>query len=512
MRKRLFKTTSIFASITTVSRMLGYFRDMTIARLFGTDAAIDVFYTVIKVLAAFRSFIENPLQLFIPTLAEYKKTQSQEKIKNLIATTMGTLGVGVIAIVMLTMFTIPYWMKGIAPGLDTYRFELARASLKISLPYLIFMFISGLSVQVMNTYGQIWGVATAPMWGNIIIIGVALWFAPYFSNPTVILMWGVVLGGLLQVIFVLFFLKHLNLLAWPRIDFRNADITRLTKLMLPAVLGASSSQLSLMINTHLASYLTVGTMSWVYYADRLVYFPLSIIGISISLALLPILSQQYIDKTDPEAFDRTLGWGVRFNILVALPVAVMMGLLAGPLITTLFAYGRFSVNDVMQTRNAVLAYSVGMPAFMLIRTLVIAFHAQRDTYTPIKIVFWTSLINIILGFFLVPHLKHVGIVIASSFSGWLQVISLVLLLKRPFDIFKSPLGWTRWIFSLLTSAIALVIFFAFASPELSYWLDSNSIKRVCMLLALFMGAGLIMLINFFCYVGFDYRKITTHVI
>lgn len=506
MSKRIVKTTFIFVFVSTLLRTLGFIRDTLIAQRFGTSAIVDAYYVSLKVLSSLRGFVENPLpQIFVPILSEYRAHSSQEKVKRLIATTYGTFGVGMLAVVCFCILTASYWIKVIAPGFDAYRFELATHFIKITFPYLVMISFCAFGIAAMNTYGQFWGVAFTPIWPSFALIAMGLGFSNYFTVPIASLAWGVLIGGVIQCLFVAILLKRLDLLTWPRIDFKDPGVLKVAKLTLPALVGASSAQIGLLINTNLASFLPVGTISWIHYADRLIYFPLSVIGISLSTALSPVLAKEHVTG-NTQNFQKTLGWGLRCNLMIAIPIAITLTMLSGPLIVSLFAYGKFSAFDVLETQKALSGYFIGLPAFMLVKTLSSSFHARQDTRTPAKAVLLGVLVNGTLGMLLVPYLRQIGITLANSISSWIQILFLVYWSNYPIArLLTPPLGWRRWISSMLFMVLALVSFYAIFTPNIDLWLQWNWSARLFTLGYLGLGAVLIAGLSIAHSTRFNYR-------
>jgi putative peptidoglycan lipid II flippase len=492
MSKVLVKKTSILAFVTLISRVLGFMREIVITNMFGASAAVDAFQSANKILTALRGFIEIPLsQVFVPILSEYRKTHSHKEERALVSAVTGSLGVCLVVFLALFIVTIPYWLRLALPGLETYRLELVAYFLRITFPYLLLIFFCGLGVAIMNAYDRMWGVALTPIWLSIALINAVWWLSPYFNTPIKTLGWGVLFGGLLQVIFVIIMLKWIGLLVLPTINWSNPEVRKIFKRMPPAIVGASTPQVNLLVNANLASFLSVGSVTYISVADRLIYFPLSVIGISLSTALLKPLSKHYTDN-NATAFNDTLGWGLRANVFAALPATIIIAMLSGPLIITLFLHGQFTTLDALKTHHALLGYVVGIPAFMLTKTLGSANYAQQDTHTPMKIVIVGALTTVILGILFIPTLQQAGITLANSISAWIQVILLMLGLKRPIkSLFTPSEGFRRWILSLLSMSIALITFVYFASPSLERWLEWNQMYRVIRLLILGVGISII---------------------
>ncbi len=508
MNKRLLKTTSIFASVTLVARTLGFLRDAIVAQVFGTTGAVDAIHVAIKLLGSLRGFIENPLsQIFVPILSEYKEKQPHEKVKQFIAATAGTLGFFMLITVIVGIFATPYLLKIIVPGFDPYRFGLANYFLRLTFPYLAIISFCCISVSVMNTYGQIWGAALTPIWLSLSLISTALFLPGYFTIPVAAQAWGVLIGGVLQVLFVSLFLFRLNLLSVPTIQWHNTGVQRVMTAMLPALLGASAGQVGMIITTSLASYLPTGTMSWITCADRLLYFPLSVVGISLSLAVLPALSKQ---AKNHEEFLQTLGWGIRCNLIFAVPAMITMSMLSGPLIISLFAYGKFNAFDVFKTQEILLGYAPGVPAFMMTRTLVAAFYAKQNTTTPVKIMFFVACTQIIAGRVMLDVFKfeQSGIALASSIAAWTHVSLLIWQLKQPISVlFRPPYGWKRWWVSLIGTVSSLVTFYFLCVPNTQSWFELSRLHRLLQLSGLGFGAMLITLFALAYNVRFQYRQL-----
>lgn len=356
MSKALFKSTSVVASMTLISRILGFVRDIIAARIFGATAAVDAFYIAFKIPNFMRGlFAEGSFSTaFIPTLSEYKQTRSQEEVQRFVAYVAGTLGLILLVISLLGVLGSKGLVTLFAPGLDPYRFQLAIEMLRITFPYLMLISLTAFVGATLNCYGQFWVPAFTPALLNISLIMTAFGVTRYFKVPVEAQAWGVLLAGFLQLGFQLPFLHRLNLLLKPRFNWRDPGVQKVLKLMLPALFGSSIGQIGLLLNTVFASFLVTGSVTWLYYSDRLAYFPLGVFGVALVTVVLPHLSQQYAAKS-PELFASTLNWGLRCNLLIGIPASLTMLLLSGPLITTLFFYGKFTSHDVLMTQRSVLS-------------------------------------------------------------------------------------------------------------------------------------------------------------
>ncbi|MDQ8039928.1 MAG: murein biosynthesis integral membrane protein MurJ [Rickettsiella sp.] len=485
MSKALFKSTSIVAAMTLISRILGFVRDIIAARIFGATAAVDAFYIAFKIPNFMRGlFAEGSFSTaFIPTLAEYKQTKNQKEVGQFVAHITGVLGLILLVVSIFGILGSKGLVTLFAPGLDFYRFQLASEMLRITFPYLMLISLTALVGAILNCYGLFWVPGFTPALLNICLIITAFGITHYFKVPVEAQAFGVLLAGFVQLGFQLPFLKQLGLLRRPRFNWRNPGVQKVLKLMLPALFGSSIGQISLLLNTIFASFLVAGSVTWLYYSDRLAYFPLGVFGVALLTVILPHLSQQHAAKT-PEAFSSTLNWGLRCNLLIGVPASLAMLILAGPLIISLFYYGKFTVHDVLMTQRSVIAYSVGLQAFMLIKVLAAAFYAQQNVRTPVRIGIIALIANMILNGLLIFPLKHAGLALASSLSAWLNAGLLLRGLKMR-GIFQWKSGWFLFVLRLLFANSVLGLFLYWAVAALPIWFNWDWQQRF--LHILFLG-------------------------
>lgn len=471
MSKALFKSTSVVASMTLISRILGFVRDIIAARIFGATAAVDAFYIAFKMPNFMRGlFAEGSFSAaFIPTLSEYKQTRSQEEVQKFVAYIAGTLGFILLGISLVGVLGSKGLVTLFAPGLDPYRFQLAIEMLRITFPYLMLISLTAFVGATLNCYGQFWVPAFTPALLNISLIITAFGVTRYFEVPVEAQAWGVLLAGFLQLGFQLPFLRRLNLLQRPRFNWRDPGVQKVLKLMLPALFGSSIGQIGLLLNTIFASFLVTGSVTWLYYSDRLAYFPLGVFGVALVTVILPHLSRQHAAKS-PELFASTLNWGLRCNLLIGIPASLTMLVLSGPLITTLFFYGKFTRHDVFMTQRSVIAYSIGLLAFMLIKILAAAFYAQQNIRTPVRIGITALAANLIFNALLIIPLQHAGLALASSLSAWLNV-GLLLWALQTRGVFQWQTGWMLFALRLLFANSALVLFFYYSAAAMPIWLN-----------------------------------------
>lgn len=471
MSKALFKSTSVVASMTLISRILGFVRDMVAARIFGATAAVDAFYIAFKIPNFMRGlFAEGSFSAaFIPTLSEYKQTRSQIEVQQFVAYVAGTLGLILLGICILGVLGSKGLVTVFAPGLDPYRFQLAIEMLRITFPYLMLIALTALVGATLNCYGQFWVPAFTPALLNISLIMTAFGVTRFFKVPVEAQAWGVLLAGFLQLGFQLPFLHRLKLLRKPQFKWRDPGVQKVLKLMLPALFGSSIGQISLLLNTVFASFLVAGSVTWLYYSDRLAYFPLGVFGVALMTVILPHLSRQHAAKS-PELFASTLNWGLRCNLLIGIPASLTMLILSGPLIITLFHYGKFTIHDVFMTQRSVVAYAIGLQAFMLIKVLAAAFYAQQNIRTPVRIGIIALVANMIFNAILIFPLKHAGLALASSLSAWLNA-GLLLWGLQTRQVFQWQSGWLKFVLQLLFANSTLCLFLCWAAAATSVWIN-----------------------------------------
>ncbi|WP_342219868.1 murein biosynthesis integral membrane protein MurJ [Rickettsiella endosymbiont of Miltochrista miniata] len=471
MSKALLKSTSVVASMTLISRILGFVRDMVAARIFGATAAVDAFYIAFKIPNFMRGlFAEGSFSTaFIPTLSEYKQTRSQEQVQQFVAHIAGTLGLILLGICILGVLGSKGLVSLFAPGLDPYRFQLAIEMLRITFPYLMLISLTALVGATLNCYGQFWVPAFTPALLNISLIMTAFGVTRFFKVPVEAQAWGVLLAGFLQLGFQLPFLHRLKLLKKPQFKWRDPGVQKVLKLMLPALFGSSIGQISLLLNTVFASFLVAGSVTWLYYSDRLAYFPLGVFGVALMTVILPHLSRQHAAKS-PELFASTLNWGLRCNLLIGIPASLTMLILSGPLIVTLFHYGKFTIHDVFMTQRSVIAYSIGLQAFMLIKVLAAAFYAQQNIRTPVRIGIIALVANMIFNAILIFPLKHAGLALASSLSAWLNA-GLLLWGLQTRQVFQWQSGWLKFVLQLLFANSTLCLFLYWAAAATPVWIN-----------------------------------------
>lgn len=376
MSKSLFKSSAVVGSMTMLSRVFGFIRDMVTAHIFGAGVAFDAFSVAFRIPNFMRRlFAEGSFsQAFVPVLSEYQKQKTHEEVKQFINAMAGTLGFVLLSITILGVVFAPLIVHLFAPGFDKSgpRFELAVTMLRITFPYLMLISLTAFSGAILNTYSRFWVAAFTPVFLNIVMISAAIWLSPRMAVPIVGLAWGVFIAGVVQLVFQWPFLKNMRLHPRPKIDFKDNGVRKVLKLMVPALFGVSVSQLNLLLDTLFASFLMVGSVSWLYYSDRLMEFPLGVFGVTISTVILPSLSRHSATQSH-EDFSHTIDWALRCVLLVGIPSAIAFAVMSGPLISTLFQHGHFDGRAVMMTRKSLTMFAIGIAPFMLIKILAAGF-------------------------------------------------------------------------------------------------------------------------------------------
>ncbi len=454
--------------MTLISRILGFVRDMLIAQLFGVDSATDAFFVAFKIPNFLRRlFAEGAFaHAFVPVLADYKARGSLAMLKQFIDKTAGTLSIFLLIITMIGVVAAPLLIMLLAPGFmwQGTQYELSVKLLQITFPYLFFIALVAFSGGILNAHGQFAVPALTPALLNICMIIAAIWLAPLMNEPVTALAWGVFAAGIVQLLFQFPALMRLRLMPRLRLGFNDAGVKRIISLMLPAIFSVSVTQINLLLDTLIASFLTVGSVSWLYYSDRLVEFPLGILGIALATVILPNLSKNHATE-DSVAFSNTLDWGLRLVVLIGLPATIGLLLLAEPMLSTLFQYNEFSVSDVHFAGLSLKAYSLGLLGFILIKVLVPAFTSRGDMKTPVRYGIYAMIVSLVLNLGLVFPLAHAGLALATSLGAFFNAALLLIKLQQD-QVYQPKNGWI--LFFIRVSLAGGVM-----AAGLYYFVDTN---------------------------------------
>jgi putative peptidoglycan lipid II flippase len=472
MSKSLFKSTSTVSLMTMISRILGFIRDMVAAQIYGINASVDAFNIAFKIPNFMRNlFAEGSFsQAFVPVLSQYRQTRPKEEVREFINHIAGSLGSILFLVTIIGVIAAPLLVTLSAPGfnlLGPLRFHYATEMLRVTFPYLMLISLTAFSASILNSYGSFAVPSLTPALLNIVLIIAAFWGSRYFRVPVEAQAWGVFIAGLVQFLFQLPFLWRKGLLPIPKINWKDEGVRRVLKLMVPAIFGASVGQISLFFNTVFASFLPIGSVSWLYYSERLAYFPLGVFGVALATVVLPHLSRKHAEQS-PAQFMSALDWGIRCNILIGLPATCVLLFFAGPIITTLFQYGRLAEHDVFMIRQSLVAYAVGLQAFMLVKVLSAGFYARQDIKTPVRIAVATVVLNLVFNMVLLKPLAHAGLALATSLSSWLNVTFLLLALRKK-GVYYLQKGWAIFGFRLLLANGAISLMLWWAEGSLQQW-------------------------------------------
>jgi putative peptidoglycan lipid II flippase len=503
----LLRALATISGMTLISRILGFVRDVLIARMFGAGMATDAFFVAFRIPNLLRRlFAEGAFsQAFVPILAEYKTRRTFEETRELIDRVATLLSICLFLVALAGIIAAPAIIYLSAPGFggSPEKFALTAELLRITFPYILFISLSALAGGILNTWGKFTVPALTPALLNISFIAFTLWVAPMMDPPVLALAWAVFVGGVLQLAFQLPFLLRLNLMPRPRLSSEDSGAWRVLKQMGPAIFGVSIGQISLLINTIFASFLVTGSVSWLYYADRLMEFPAGLLGAALGTILLPSLSRHHADKSTDE-YSRLLDWGLRLTMLLTLPAALALAMLATPLIATLFYHGEFSANDVLMTRNALVAYSVGLLGLILVKVLAPGFYARQNIKTPVKIAVITLLATQLMNLVLIVPLRHAGLALAIGLGACLNACLLYYKL-RCHQIYQPRPGWMIFMLKIVAALTAMGCVLWFAAGTDASWLTGSTLHRTSRLTWV-VAAGAISYFAMLWLLGFRLRN------
>ncbi|EPM6341030.1 TPA: murein biosynthesis integral membrane protein MurJ [Vibrio parahaemolyticus] len=490
MSKRLLKSGMIVSAMTLISRVLGLVRDVVVANLMGAGASADVFFFANKIPNFLRRlFAEGAFsQAFVPVLTENHAQGDMDKTRELIARAAGTLGVIVSIVTVLgvlgsgvvtALFGFGWFLDWMHGGPAAEKFELASLMLKITFPYLWFITFVALSGAILNTLGKFAVSSFTPVFLNVMIILAAWFISPQMSQPEIGLAIGVFLGGLVQFLFQIPFLIKAGVMVKPKWGWRDPGVVKIRTLMIPALFGVSVSQINLLFDTFIASFLQTGSISWLYYSDRLLEFPLGLFGIAIATVILPALSRKHVDSQS-EGFAHTMDWGVRMVTLLGIPAMLGLMALAKPMLMVLFMRGEFSPQDVHQASLSLLAYASGLLNFMLIKVLAPGYYSRQDTKTPVKYGIIAMVTNMVFNAIFAYFYGYVGLAIATALSAFVNMALLYrgLHIAGVYQITKRTVFF---IIRLVIAGAAMVAAILWQLEDMSVWLEWSFAHRSGML-------------------------------
>ena len=494
--------------MTLISRVLGLVRDIVIANLMGAGAAADLFFFANKIPNFLRRlFAEGAFaQAFVPVLTEYEKTQSRDQVKELISAVSGTLGsivtiitiLGVLGSSVITaLFGFGWFLEWWNDGPEAYKFVLASDMLKITFPYLWFITFTALSGAILNTLGKFAVAAFTPVFLNVAIIGCAVYVSPQLAQPEIGLAIGVFLGGLIQFLFQIPFLKKEKLLVKPSWQWHHPGVVKIRTLMIPALFGVSVSQINLLLDTFIASFLQTGSISWLYYSDRLLEFPLGLFGIAIATVILPSLSSSHVNQS-PQAFAKTLDWGIRTVCFLGFPAMLGLMILAEPMLRVLFMRGEFDIQDVSMSAMSLWAYASGLLSFMLVKVLAPGYYSRQDTRTPVKFGIIAMVSNMVLNVIFAVPFGYVGLAIATSLSATLNAGLLWFGLYKG-GVYQVQKQSIAVLMRIIASGLVMAAALLYMTPSLVMWTGFGLLESALQLVALIIGGAAIYLVSNFIF-------------
>jgi putative peptidoglycan lipid II flippase len=502
--RRLLRSTGLVGAMTLLSRVLGLVRDIVYARFFGASVVMDAFFVAFRIPNIFRRFFAEGAfsQAFVPVFAEYDEGRSRAEVQELVDRAAGTLAAILFGVTAVGVLLAPVFIAVFAPGFiaaageaGADRYALAVAMLRWTFPYLLFVSLAALAGGILNTYHRYAAAAFSPVLLNIVMIGFAAWVAPLYRQPGLALAAGVFTAGVVQLACLWPSLVRLRLAPRPRWGWRHPGVRKILGLMLPALFGSSVAQVSILLDTLIASFLVTGSISWLYYSDRLMEFPLGVFGIALATVILPNLSRQHAAGARGD-FGRTLDWAIRVTLLIAVPASAGIAMLAGPMLATLFFGGAFGAADVRSAAHSLVPYALGLAGFCLVKVLAPGYFARQDTRTPVRIglvALGTSMaFNILV---VVPWAllelpsPHAGLAAGTALGAFVNAALLYRGLRRD-GVLALQATLPKFVLRVGVAAGVMVLLLAQAVPPLPAWLEASVLTRCLWLAAAVAGGGL----------------------
>jgi putative peptidoglycan lipid II flippase len=495
----LAQKTSIVGGMTLISRILGLLRDVVFARYFGARLVMDAFLVANRIPNMLRRFFaEGAFSAgFVPVMARYREKHDHDEAREFIDAVSGTFGIVLFVVTLVGVIAAPLLVLLVAPGFvgESGDLDLAAVMLRFTFPYLFFVSLTAFAGGIMNTYGRFGVPAFTPVLLNVVLISAAIWLSPHLEQPIMALAYAVFIAGVIQLLFQLPFLAQIRALPRPKWAPQHEGVLRAFKLMVPAIFGSSAAQINVLIGGIIASLLPVGSISYLYFSDRLMEFPLGIFGIALGTVTLPYLSRLWA-KEDKARFSQTLDWSLRLALLIAVPAAIGLFVLATPLITTLFYGGVFDDHAVQMTALALKAYAVGLVGFSFVKILAPAYFAREDTKTPVRFAVIALLVNLALSVGLGWYLSssgfagpHAGLAAATSVAA---IVNAVLLYRGLIkgQILSHSNGWSVLLLRVTIANGVMFGVLTILNRPFDWWISTSFTGRVGWLaVTILAGAG-----------------------
>jgi putative peptidoglycan lipid II flippase len=491
----LLRSSAVVGGATMLSRVLGLVRDVVLAHVIGANGNADAFFVAFKIPNFLRRlFAEGAFsQAFVPVLTDTREKGGLTAVRELVDRVAGVLGGTLLLLTVITLLASPLVATIFAPGFlrDPAKLALTGDLIKITFPYLLLISLTGFAGAILNSYQRFAVPALTPVFLNLCLIAAALWLTPAFEEPAFALALGVLIAGFAQLLFQVPALAGIDLVPRPRWAPEHAGVKRIMLLMVPALFGVSVSQINLLLDTVLASLLPTGSVSWLYYSDRLTELPLGVFAIAIATVILPTLSGQRARADDP-AFADTLSWAIRSVLLIAIPATAALALLAEPLLVTLFQYGAFGAQDRVMAAVSLQAYALGLGAFMLVKVLAPGFYAREDMKTPVRIGIIAMASNMVLNLaFVLPlmwwfNIGHAGLALATSVSAWLNAGLLYRGLRRD-GVLATRGVPVSWLLRIALATLLMLLLLWGYTPDIRLWDHWDAWQRGVRLLGVCFG-------------------------
>ena len=493
------RSTSIVGAFTLLSRVTGLLRDMVYSRMFGAGVLMDAFLVAFKIPNFMRRlFAEGAFsQAFVPVVSEYRIQRTQDEVRELVDGAAGTLAWFLSVVTIVGVLAAPVLVLLFAPGFraDAGKFDLTVEMLRWTFPYLLFISLAALAAGVLNSYGRFAVPAATSTLMNLVMIVFAAWIAPRFGQPGLVLAIGVFVAGVAQLAFQVPFMARLGLFRRPRWRWDHEGVRKIGRLMLPAIFGSSVSQVALLLDTLIASFLATGSIAWLYYADRLMEFPLGVFSIALATVILPGLAAHHAAQS-PQRFAATLDWALRLTVVVVLPATLALVVLAGPLTVTIFHYGRFDEQDVRMSALALMAYASGLLAFSMVKVLAPGFFARQDTRTPVRIGIQALGLNMGLNLLIVLPLAltqdrpglHALLALNNGIGAWYNSTMLYRGLRRQGVLHHAP-GWRQMLLKVAAGNVLMLAFLWWIAGDTQRWIEMGAWSRAQWMALLVIGGG-----------------------
>ena len=476
--------------MTIISRIFGLVRDIVIANIFGAGTGSDAFFVAFKIPNYLRRlFAEGGFsQAFVPVLTEYKNQRDEAGVRDLLDHASGKLSLVLFCVTVIGVVAAPIVIMVFAAGFagNEDKFDLSVHMLRITFPYILFISLTAFAGGVLNVYGHFAVPAFTPVLLNISLISCAIWLAPLLDQPIIAMAWGVFIAGVLQLLFQIPFLLGMKRLPRPRLKKGHPGVSKILNLMIPTLFAVSISQINLIIDMLMASFLVTGSISWLYYSDRLMEFPLGVFGVALAVVILPNLSEKHT-QGDTRYFSQMMDWALKWVFLISLPAAIGLMLLAEPMLTTIFQHGEFTPFHVEMSGKSLLTYAIGLPGFILTKVLVSGYFSRQDTKTPVKIGVVAVFANIIMNLVFIGSLAHAGLALATSLAAFINAGLLFYFLRKG-EFYVPENDWVVFIGRIIFASLGMSALLFYMLPAISLWIEWDVFTRV-MQLVIWIAAG-----------------------